>query len=187
MEWDSDFLNVKLEKQWVRWISDESGVSKKHFRVDLTSRSAQLLRDDGSPGDLVPSLASQKLRGTEIANDGVRIEIEPSTRGQGGPLSTIMRTKTLCLAVRAGRRPVSSMPPMCRSRTCLGPIEQAEASPSQSSSTRLHSSRWRRRVAYERVAIGSTAQVPRRHSQLTSICKSSCWWSASSASRDPVK
>ena len=89
VEWDLDSPNVKYKERSVRVISDETGASKKHFRVDLSSKSAQRLRNDGSPGDLVPCLARQKLRGTKIANDGARLDTKLSTSGQGGPSSTM--------------------------------------------------------------------------------------------------
>ena len=84
VEWDLDSPNVRYKERSIKEIADETAASRKHFRVDLSARSAQPLRNDGSQGDLTPCLARQKLRGTKIADDGGRVETAPSTRGQAG-------------------------------------------------------------------------------------------------------
>ena len=103
VEWDLDSPNVKFKERSLRDVPDGTGVSKKRFKVDLSSRSAQPLRNDGSKGDLVSSAATrQKLRGIGVARDGSRMETHLSTRGQGG-LSLNVCTDQEALLGREGR------------------------------------------------------------------------------------
>lgn len=48
VEWDLNLPNFRYKEHSTRVIANKTGASKKYFRVDLSSKSAQPLRNDGS-------------------------------------------------------------------------------------------------------------------------------------------
>ena len=82
--WDIETPNVKYKEATVSQISDETGNSKKQFRIDLTSNSRMSLINDGSRGTLVPYSARSKRRGVEVGPHGMSSSMTPPSRGQGG-------------------------------------------------------------------------------------------------------
>jgi hypothetical protein len=84
VQWDLRSPNVKFKESGLSRILDETGQSKKHFRVNLSSASTQPLRNDGSQCELVPCSLAGKLRGLEIDGNGAPAVVGRSTRGQGG-------------------------------------------------------------------------------------------------------